>query len=59
MLQSASLCALDKHSAMYIKTANFLSIISLQKKKEKKKKKSTTIACEDQRALKNMLQTVH
>jgi hypothetical protein len=36
-----------------------LSIISLQKKKEKKKKKSTTIACEDQRALKNMLQTVH
>jgi hypothetical protein len=58
MLQSASLCTLDKHSAMYIRTANFLSKISLQKKK-KKKKKSTTITCEDQRALKNMLQNVH
>lgn len=42
---------------MYIKTANFLSKISLKKKK-KKKQKSTTIACEDQRALKDMLQNV-
>jgi hypothetical protein len=58
MLQSTSLCALDEHFAMYIKITNFLSKISLQKKK-KTKKKSTTIACEYQRALKNMLQYVH